>query len=326
MSNDTSCPAKYLKLRAKILQAIEARQPAGRRSLIRHLKLHYPKLWKSVSDSIPPCALRIEELFAILDLPVQEPCKGGCGKILSIKSGAGSGGLSPKAHCSSRCAAKDSQVVQRKRDSYRGRTGHDHNMQHPEGLLSWQKSYQEKTGYTNPGQNPTVIAKIESSFLKRFGHRHYMQNPIEFNKVRSSKYRIKSYTLRNGTSLYCQGYEPVVLSHIEGMESIRSITTTSGTPLLPCFSYQDPRGKHRVYNPDIGLRLTDGRRFIIEVKGPYTLDGKDSIAEVNRLKFQAAERWCSRRNGAKFVLAYIGGRNGKIQWITKEGTTENPFQ
>lgn len=164
-------------------------------------------------------------------------------------------------------------------------------------------SHMARRGVPYPTMDPQVIRKIRRTCLKIYGYRYPMQNVEVFNRSRSRSHRRKIWVDAVGRTHILQGYEPQVFEYLQ----TQGVTHVNTGTKVPSVHY----GK-RTYHPDGVVRAPNGRSFVIEVKGRYTLENN---LENNLKKFRAANRQFAG-TPLSLILAILG-KDSEVTLIHK---------
>lgn len=322
---------QYPKLKRKIEQAIDLGVVGLRKTLGSHIKSKYPELYLKIRRD--RTGIDLLRLYREVGLPTEGTCA-----VCGEKTGIPRWSMKPKELCSRVCFSlgqrlfnerrrrtslanygvehpcKSEEVRLCQKNTLKLRTGYESPMQNPRTKLKASETYRFKTGYKNPLQNPEVRLLMQSNYKVKTGYDHPLHNPAVMEKFLRSSLQVKNFTSKKGKNISYQGYEGRVLVFLESHPLVKEITTSTDRKTFPSIPY-NLNGRPRVYYPDIGVELKDGRRLVIEVKSEYTLEGSEVIKKVNRAKFRAASRKC-KALGLAFWLAVYRGK--ELQWI-KDG-------
>lgn len=134
--------------------------------------------------------------------------------------------------------------------------------------------------------------KAKKTWKRKYGVDHPMKSPEFFQQHMKALHRKFRVRVGNRVLTLQSSYEVEVAQHLS------SIGWAVRSPLISIpYSYG---GQRRRYHADL-IANRDGKRYMIEVKSPYTLQ-KD--LERNLKKFRAANRFC-RQRGAQFTLCVV---------------------
>ncbi len=148
------------------------------------------------------------------------------------------------------------------------------------------------------------LAKCVATSMDRYGTQWPIQNAKLFATWRH--YLTKQVVLQNGKSIECQGYEPKVIAWLDSRSDISKIYVGTSLPAIPYF---DKLGDPHVYHPDIGVRKSNGRRILIEVKSDYTLR---LALQIGLQKFKAATAFCTSKGRDYYVVVVL---RGTLHWV-----------
>lgn len=294
MSNDTShagnCPAKYLKLRNRILKCLEEGHERISMSLRKHLRGSYPRLLAQCYSK-PPVAngknlgrgtLDLLKLYRILNITLRTTC-------LECEA--------PAEFCKKRGRYRDFCSVACSANSESTRA-------------KYRRTSKERYGAENFRGSKIGKERIRKVIDLKYGG-HQLQNPEVFERVQKNRYATKEFISRKGSTHSYQGYEGFVLTELDTNSMVLGFTTVAKK--IPRIRYEE-QGKHRVYYPDILIKLRDGRKILTEVKSTYTLSSSEEVYKTNLLKFASAEAYCLQNNQWEFWLALTSPK-GEITWI-----------
>lgn len=315
---DTSCPDKdytYLKeilveRQAHIRQATAVR---SKRRFNKWLSSHYPELAKKVLPENCNTGVDATKLLNLLDLPVSSHCKT-CGEEIPVEPS-----FRLRLFCSRFCMQTNPNTKEKRKITNIQNTGYQNPSQDPKIKEKKTATYLKKTGgvYDHPLRDPKVLAEAKKRYKVKTGYESPNQNPDVMYRQQKAAKTIRPFVDKHGTTHWCRGYEPVVLNLLDQMKDVKTITTKSGTGLLPVIRYRKG-DRNSIYHPDIGVEMRDGRIFVIEVKSEWTLWRYE---ENNLLKFQAAEQIAKRQN-LTFCLAVVCMKTRTVTWSTKKGIKE----
>lgn len=129
------------------------------------------------------------------------------------------------------------------------------------------KRYAKKTGFDHPLRNPEIRDAAAKTALSR-------KVPISPKKI-------------IGSTRVSQGYEPQVISFLQGSKNVSEIYTGK---LVPRIRWNDDQGKEHYYFPDLLITMSSGKKKLVEVKSTWTLMGNEGFFRANLLKFYAVKK------------------------------------
>lgn len=174
-------------------------------------------------------------------------------------------------------------------------------MQLEEVRQKLRESLLEKYGVDNanyiPGVNEKRLKTYVSTCLKKYGVKNAIQDEDVFRKWMSSLCKKKQIVVNN-IKLEVQGYEPNYVKKFE--EYISKIK-------VPTFKIPYKQlGKERNYLPDLLIKSTADKTYLVEVKSVYTAKSFDLP-----YKIRAARKYCEAK-GWILHLAVIEPANDNV--------------
>jgi len=129
-----------------------------------------------------------EEYYLKYINPIKGICKT-CGKNTKFESIF----KGYKDYCNRRCATKNHNVQEKRKNTYYKKTGYGHPSQNPDTKQRFKETYYERTGYDNPSQNPDVMKKREETWKRKTGYNHPSKNPDIQKKKEEDYYKKTGY-------------------------------------------------------------------------------------------------------------------------------------
>lgn len=119
-------------------------------------------------------------------------------------------------------------------------------------------------GVSHPHKSEKIISKRRKTCMEKYGVEHPLQTPEIFQKLIRSQIRFKEYIKPDGTIIFVQGYEGIVLDKLYKHYNVNNIL--AGNEIDFSIQY-NLNGTIKWYHPDIYL-INDNR--ILEIKSNYT--------------------------------------------------------
>lgn len=157
-------------------------------------------------------------------------------------------------------------------------------------------------GFEHPVQSEEIRDKIKATCILHYGVDHPMKNKDFFDNHQKLSFMRKEHTFKTGEIVLCQGYESVMLKHLENnMDYKAEDYTWNGEQ----FIYMLDGIAHRYY-PDIPFMK---HNLIIEIKSTWTF-----VKDLKRIWLKA---WAVIDQGYNFEIV-ICSATDILQVITKE--------
>ena len=353
LSDTSSCPTKYLKLRAKI-EILISRIPCGSyRPGLRHLlKTTFPELWLQV-DLKSHGSYDLLKLFHILCIPTSKPCKV-CGNSTDFNTQS----LRPRDFCSTTCVSR-SKDLQVKRESTCFKNFGVKNASQSKRIQELKSSNSlKRTGFSHNSKDPIIKEKKRLTSQRRNGTNHWFLTKTFRKQVKKTcqlkygtdhssqaeavKAKFRQTNIeRRGVSHPMQ--DPEVLERTQrSAHKLKLVTLPSGEA-HSCRGYEPEVLKFLDSHPLVGEITTKVNTYLLPTVdyrkasgkwgryypdiGVQLKDGRHLIIEVksfytlwnweglNRLKFAAATRLARTLERCTFWLAVYDPKSRTIDWI-----------
>lgn len=121
-------------------------------------------------------------------------------------------------------------------------------------------------GVEHPQQSQKVRSKTKENFLINYGVEYPLQSEEIMEKAFTKSYNIKTFKLKSGKEIKCQGYEPFALNEISNYTNENDVIT--GAKNVPKIWYYDASNKKHKHYVDIYI---PSKNKCIEVKSTWTI-------------------------------------------------------
>lgn len=180
----------------------------------------------------------------------------------------------------------------------------------------------EKKEFRQDLQSKAIKKRLQTntrlSNMSKFGVEHFMQlqEYFDYRLKRSARTKIAIF---KGSPVPCQGFEKEAIEFLSKWKNVKLVATDR--KYVPKVAYEFD-GKNRIYYPDLFIKFDDGRRAIIEVKSPYSLNPSPEILQKNLCKFKAAQKYFASL-GITFAVMVISKAKNSVRVTCQKLTKTN---
>lgn len=170
--------------------------------------------------------------------------------------------------------------IEKQKETLKNRTPEQKQLHQDRIQETCQRKYKAKQYFSSKD----FSGKSQKTMIERLGVPYAMMSHIVFSKSLRTALSTKEYIMPSGKIEYIQGYEDLAIHELLEMGYEEDdIVIQPGDDTFK-IKYKSYDGKNHRYFPDIYIK---SENLIIEVKSPWTYNGKKEYLKSNLLKQQA---------------------------------------